>query len=731
METVLPCGSAMSTVGHPPSASRGPHAPQGPLASASERTEGEELRRLNRTLRALSNSSQAMLRSTDEASYLREVCRIVVDDCGHAMVWIGFAEENPDKTVRPVAYAGFEEGYLEGLRLTWADCERGRGPTGTAIRTGRPSACTNMHTDPRFAPWREDAIRRGYASSIGFPLMAAGKVFGAMSIYSRETDPYSEDEQKLLAELASNLGYGITALRSRAARERAEEALRESERRFRQLADSMPQIVWASRPDGFLDYYNRKWFELTGADEDARGDLSWLPILHPEDRQRCLDTWYESVRTGKPYQIEYRFRFSSSGEYRWHLGRALPVRDEAGAVVRWFGTCTDIHDQKLAAEALALADRRKSEFLAVLSHELRNPLAPICNGLNLLDHAPPGSEQAARAKAVIGRQVGHLTTLVDDLLDVTRISRGKINLDRARVDARDVVRRTCEDHRAVFDRRGVALRIDLPAGPVWIDADATRISQVLGNLLQNAVKFTPAHGSTAVAVAAVNGRAEIRVRDDGIGIDPELLGRVFEPFTQSECGLARTQGGLGLGLALVRGLVELHGGSVGAVSEGANRGSEFVVRLPLAASPEEVHVRAPRRRVARARCVLVVEDFLDSGQALADVLALGGHRVHVATDGRAGIAKALEVKPDVVLCDIGLPDLDGYQVARALRAEASLRSTYLVALSGYAQAEDVRRSLDAGFDAHLGKPAPLDQLHALLASERPVPEDRPPASSDL
>jgi signal transduction histidine kinase/ActR/RegA family two-component response regulator len=595
-----------------------PQAPQGPLASAPERTEGEELRRLNRTLRALSNSSQAMLRSTDEAAYLRQVCRIVVDDCGHAMVWIGFAEEDPDKTVRPVAYAGFEEGYLEALRLTWADCERGRGPTGTAIRTGKPNACTNMQTDPRFAPWREDAVRRGYASSIVFPLMAAGRAFGAISIYSRETDPFSEQEQELLAELANNLAHGITALRSRAAHQRAEEALRESERRFR-----------------------------------------------------------------------------------------------------------------LAAEELGEVDRRKSEFLAVLSHELRNPLAPICNSLYLLDHAPPGSEQAVRAKAVIGRQVGQLATLVDDLLDVTRISRGKINLERARVDACDVVRRTCEDHRAVFDRRGVELRLDLPAGPVWIDADATRISQVLGNLLQNAAKFTAARGSTAVAVAAVNGRAEIRVRDDGIGIDPELLGHVFEPFTQAERGLARAQGGLGLGLALVRGLVELHGGSAEAVSEGAHRGSELIVRLPLAAGPEEVHLEAPRCRVARARCVLVVEDYLDSGQALADVLALSGHRVHVATDGRSGIAKALEVKPDVVLCDIGLPDLDGYQVARALRAEAALRSTYLVALSGYAQAEDIRRSLDAGFDAHLGKPAPLDQLHALLASERPVPEDRPPAAGDL
>jgi PAS domain S-box-containing protein len=366
-------------------------------------------------------------------------------------------------------------------------------------------------------------------------------------------------------------------------------------------------------------------------------------------------------------------------------------------------------------ERLQEADRRKSEFLAVLSHELRNPLAPIRNGLYLLGRAPSGSDQAARATAVISRQVDHLTHLVDDLLDVTRIAHGKIALNRSRIDARDAVRRACEDHRAIFDQRRVALRIAMPAGPVWIDADATRVTQVLGNLLQNAAKFTPEHGSTSVTVGAAEGRAEIRVRDDGIGIEPELAERIFEPFAQAERGLARTQGGLGLGLALVKGLVELHGGSVSALSEGVNRGSEFIVSLPLAVDPELPRGERPPHRAARARCVLVIEDYLDSGQTLADVLALHGHRVHVATDGRSGIAKAREVKPDVVLCDIGLPDVDGYEVARLLRADDALRSTYLVALSGYAQPEDRQRALDAGFDAHLGKPAPLEQLHEMLA----------------
>jgi two-component system CheB/CheR fusion protein len=377
--------------------------------------------------------------------------------------------------------------------------------------------------------------------------------------------------------------------------------------------------------------------------------------------------------------------------------------------------------QRLAeSEALLREeDRRRNHFLAILSHELRNPLAPIRNGLHLLDRAPPGSEQAARATKVINRQVDQLARLVDDLLDLTRISRGKITLDRSRIDLRDLARQACEDHRTVFDARGVRLHVAVPDDPALIHADAARMTQVIGNLLQNAAKFTPAGGSTSVTVAAANGRAEIRVRDDGIGIEPEFLGRVFEPFAQAESGREKTHGGLGLGLALVKGLVELHGGAVVAMSPGANRGSEFVVGLPLATDRAADDVASARARTGiSSRVILVVEDDPDSGQMLADVLALDGHRVHLAADGRSGIAKALEVKPDIVLCDIGLPDMSGYEVARTLRGDASLERTYLVALSGYAQPEDRQRALEAGFDAHLGKPASPEMLNEVMARTR-------------
>ncbi|HEU4385057.1 MAG TPA: transporter substrate-binding domain-containing protein [Anaeromyxobacteraceae bacterium] len=371
---------------------------------------------------------------------------------------------------------------------------------------------------------------------------------------------------------------------------------------------------------------------------------------------------------------------------------------------------------RAANARLVEADQRKSEFLAMLSHELRNPLAPIRNSVYLLDHAPAGGEQGARARDVIRRQTRHLTRLVDDLLDVTRISQGKIELRRFRIDARGVVSRSCDDHRSVFDQHGVALSVAVPGAPVWIEADATRIAQVVGNLLQNAAKYTPEGGSATVSVAATAGLAEIRVADDGVGIAPDLLPHVFEPFVQHQAGLERAQGGLGLGLALVKGFAELHGGSVRAASGGPSRGSEFVVTLPLAPAGDRTGAApVPAAASAAPRLVLVVEDYLDSAQALADVLALHGHDVHIATNGRAGAARARELKPDVVLCDIGLPDMNGYEIARALRSDRELRSTFLIALSGYAQAEDTRRAAEAGFDAHLAKPADVEELAALVA----------------
>jgi signal transduction histidine kinase/ActR/RegA family two-component response regulator len=369
------------------------------------------------------------------------------------------------------------------------------------------------------------------------------------------------------------------------------------------------------------------------------------------------------------------------------------------------------------------SDARKTAFLAVLSHELRNPLAPILNSLHILERAKPGSEQSLRAREVIHRQTRHLTRLVDDLLDLTRISHGKIELHRERFDLREVVRATCDDHRSLVEERALVLRLE-SAGPVWIDGDPTRVAQILSNLLQNAAKFTPAGGTVTVSIAVKDRCVALHVRDNGIGMAPAVIERIFEPFEQASQQIAMQQGGLGLGLALAQGLAELHGGSISAQSRGPGHGSEFVVELPLAlpsvAEAETVAASAP----SPSRLVLIIEDNVDHGETLAQVLALSGHRARVARTGKSGIALAQDLKPDVVLCDIGLPDMDGYEVARALRTNGDLATTRLIAVSGFAQPEDKKRAKEAGFDAHLAKPPPLDELNAMLADPSAAPELR-------
>ncbi|BDG08552.1 ATP-binding response regulator [Anaeromyxobacter paludicola] len=382
------------------------------------------------------------------------------------------------------------------------------------------------------------------------------------------------------------------------------------------------------------------------------------------------------------------------------------VRERTGELERLLEVSTE------AREALRESDRRKDHFLAVLSHELRNPLAPIVNSLALLDRYPSGSRQAALAREVLGRQTGHLARLVDDLLDLTRISKGKIELRRARLELGEVARRACEDHRTLLQDQGIALRVE-GSGALWVDADATRIAQVIGNLLQNAAKFGSPGGTVVVQVAQVQGEAVIRVRDDGAGISPDLLPRLFEPFVQAEVSLARSRGGLGLGLALAKSLVELHGGRIEAHSDGLGRGSEFVLSLPLAAACQPSAPGPVRAEGGRALEVLVIEDNRDEAASLAALLEAEGHRVHVAADGQTGIAKAHELEPAVILCDIGLPDVDGYEVARTLRS-GHHNCARLIALSGYALPEDRRRAEEAGFDAHVAKPPAVEALLDLV-----------------
>jgi signal transduction histidine kinase len=517
--------------------------------------------------------------------------------------------------------------------------------------------------------------------------------------------------RELVARIRSQLQL------ARLRREHAE-ALVKSEERFRALVMASSDVVYRMSPDWSEMLYLRGRDFLPDTENPSR---TWLEqYIHPDDQSRVTSVIQEAIRNQSTFELEHRVR-RVDGSVGWTFSRAIPLRDAQGKIVEWFGTASDITVRRQAEEALrranldlAQADVRKNEFLALLSHELRNPLAPITNSVYLLEHAAPGTLEAKRALAVIDRQSKQLSHLVDDLLDLTRISRGKIVLQRKRVELNEIVRRTVDDQRSLFEQAGVHVELRLAPKPVFVDADSHRLAQAIGNVLQNAAKFTGEAGQVRASVSASADTASITIADTGVGIAPEVLAHLFEPFVQADRTRDRSKGGLGLGLALVKGIIELHDGDVLARSEGFGRGSQFVLHLPLAVAgvagtePERTSVGR------RGRRVLLIEDNVDAAETLGEVLGLLGHDVAIAFSGPDGLAMAREHRPDVVLCDIGLPVMNGLEVARAFRADAALSHIFLVALSGYALPEDIQRAMDAGFHSHLAKPADLAKLKRVL-----------------
>jgi PAS domain S-box-containing protein len=683
----------------------------------------------------------------------------------------------------------------------------------------------------------------------------------------------------------------VLVFRDISTRRQAETALRESARQFRQLADSMPQIVWTARPDGSIDYLNERWYEFTGFPHDESESENWGAILHPDDRQRAIDTYFGCIKDETAYEIEYRFHDRKTGGYRWFLGRAVPVRDEQGKIVRWYGTCTDIDDTKRAEEksnflaeasaqfselndpdstlqkvagvavpafadwctvdvlddggsvrrlaikhidpskvrlaeelikrypprpdatrglrhvlatgkaemmeeipdtlvaegaqdsehlrllqelglksyicmpmqshgrtlgaltfvmaesgrrftsadlrlaeqlaqraAIAIEnanlyrvlreeDRRKTEFLAVLAHELRNPLAPIRNGLQVMKLAGDNPQQREQARTMMERQLQHLVRLVDDLLDLNRISRGKIQLRKERIALVSVVNIALETCEPLVKEQNDELTVTLPDEPLYVDADKTRLAQVVCNLVSNAVKYSDPGSRIGLIVQREANEAVIGVKDTGVGIPSHLLLKVFDMFMQVDRSLEKTQGGLGIGLTVVKRLVEMHGGKVEARSEGLGKGSEFLIRLPVVQPPAHEQAREgasqPPRQTAHYR-ILVADDNVDSASSLAMMLTLMGHEVRTAHDGLEAVEAASEFRPDMILLDIGMPKLNGYDACRRIREQPGGKEVAIFALTGWGQEEDKRRSQDAGFNDHLVKPVELAALEKLL-----------------
>jgi PAS domain S-box-containing protein len=499
-------------------------------------------------------------------------------------------------------------------------------------------------------------------------------------------------------------------------RKRQEEALRASEQRWRTMAEALPNLVWTDLPDGQCDWLSSQWGKYTGIPEKELLGLRWLEtVIHPDDRARTLACWQAACADQGDYDLEYRIR-RSDGEYHWFKTRGVPVRDERGQIVYWFGTCTDIEDVKRLEAALREADRRKDEFLATLAHELRNPLAPLRTGLQILQLTEDRASWE-RARQMMERQLGQMVRLIDDLLDISRISRNRLELRRARISLAAVIENAVETARPLIDEKGQTLTVALPAEPVFLDADLTRLAQVFWNLLNNSAKYSDPGGRISLAAECQGQEVVVTVRDTGVGIPAPALPGLFTMFSQVDHSLERAQGGLGIGLALVKGLVEMHGGAVAARSAGVGQGSEFVVRLPLAASPDPAKRAAKEERtlVASKRRILIVDDSRDGAASLGMLLSLLGHDTRTAHDGLEALELAEAFHPNVMLLDIGLPKLNGYDVCRRIRQQPWGKEIFIIAVTGWGQEDDRRRAQEAGFDQHMIKPVDFTALEKQLA----------------
>ena len=565
----------------------------------------------------------------------------------------------------------------------------------------------------------------------------SGRVFGALLFAHSEAGVFGATAERLAVGIAARAAVTLDNAR-------LYHDLQASELRFRQMAEHISDVFWMTNPaDGNILYISPAYEKMWGCPVETiyRNPTAYLDQIHEDDRARIADA-LDALKRGEATADEYRV-IRPDGELCWVWDRGFPVWSESGTLQMIVGIVEDITERKAAEDALKESDRRKDEFLAMLAHELRNPLAPIRNALQLMKQTAIGEVGAwSTDLEMVERQVIHMTRLIDDLLDVSRISQGKITLKREPVAVVDIVEHAVATHRAIIENSGLSLEVVLPQDSPWILADPTRIEQVLGNLLNNATKYTDPGGKIELKVVRDDDCVILRVRDSGIGIPERFLPKVFDLFVQVEQPTERTRGGLGIGLSLVRDIVTMHGGSIEATSQGPGLGTEFVVCLPTIESPRNTLPAAsdnasrpsPKRLCdpgsSKGRRVLVVDDNVDSASTLARLLTLLWKQdVRTAVDGPSALRTAREFLPELIFLDIGLPGLSGYQVAKELRATPEFATTTLVALTGWGQKSDFDKSRDSGFDRHLVKPVDIKLIAAIIEEIDKKVDEKPIAAS--
>ncbi len=525
---------------------------------------------------------------------------------------------------------------------------------------------------------------------------------------------------------ASKIARDITSQREAEVRERQ---LLDEAAKFVTLVENSTDFIGICDVQGVPFFVNRAGLELVGLDSiDAARPLHVSDFFFPEDQQRVMEEFFPQVLATGHGELEVRFRHFKTGQARWMVYKVLALADQTGQRIGFATVSQDITERKrmedslrsLAAD-LSRADQRKNEFLAMLAHELRNPLAPISNATQALRLAVGDERLVRSATDMLDRQVGQMSRLVDDLLDMSRITRGKIELRRQRVELTPIINHSVEAVRALYRNLDRELTVSTPPHPMFLDGDPARLAQVVGNLLNNAFKFTDPGGRISLVVEHEGDQAVIRVTDNGIGIPPDQLLHVFEMFAQIDTSLERSRDGLGIGLTLVKTIVEMHEGSIQARSEGPGCGSAFTVRLPVLVEAAASVEPAPLAHAltGRGRRVLIVDDNPDGAESLAMLLELHGHQTYKAHDGFEALNAVERLRPDAVLLDIGLPNLDGYQVCQRIRQEFWGRDLLLIALTGWGQQEDRQRSREAGFNNHLVKPVDPNALLSLLTDRLP------------
>jgi len=513
-------------------------------------------------------------------------------------------------------------------------------------------------------------------------------------------------------------------------RKRAQQALTESEGQLRILADAVPQLVWMAEPDGHIFWYNQRWYDYTGTSPEQMEGWGWQSVHDPEVLPKVVERWRASIETGEPFEMEFPLK-GADGAFRWFLTRVNPLRDSHGSIVRWFGTNTDVDGQRRTAEELREANRLKDEFLATVSHELRTPLTAILGWAHLLRSRQLDEPSATGALETIERNARAQSQLIDDLLDVSRIITGKLRLDVRQVDPASFIESAIEALRPAAEAKNVRIQKVMDTGVVSVAGDPSRLQQVVWNLLSNAIKFTPKGGRVQIRLERINSHIEIAVSDTGAGIKPEFLPHVFERFRQADQQTTRQHGGLGLGLAIVRHLVELHGGTVQAESPGEGQGATFVVNLPIVPVyqkdnlVERVHPAA-RDTLPSYECperleglkVLVVDDEVDTRELFRVGISQCGAEVVTAGSAQEALEAIEAERPDLLVSDIGMPGEDGYELIRKVRALPAGRGGKIpaIALTAYARTEDRLRALRAGYQMHVSKPVELSELVAVMAS---------------